>query len=444
MDPSDITPHEHDVLSGRGNGSNLHPGNIRFRQLVNVARERFVSGSLEDKKKYAYCIVHHISSLNPPGRFLLHTSKEYNPQSNKLFKSNNNTVQQMNPSDITPHEHDVLYYGRGNGSHTGTIRFRQLVNVARERYVSGSKEDKKKYVYCIVHHISSLNPPGRFLKQLDGKDGPWSIMSEKYAHDKTRQALREKAPAIEKALREKASDPFLMVLDEQQVDPLLYLSMVMTDPPLEHQFTAPAIEKALREKASDPFLMVLDEQQVDPLLYLSMVMTDPPSSINSLIEVNRRKSVQDALPLIQAVNTSTTTSSLERLHSHPNDATNFTSYCVHCGKNITTYDDEDGDDSNAKNITLRNGTRSFHFDMQGRENFVHDQLLRTDNSHDGHCIIDTMQEQYDEEMNWTKLDGKDGPWSIMSEKDARYKTRLALRSGLPFQLLRTDNSHDGH
>jgi len=191
-----------------------------------------------------------------------------------------------------------------------------------------------------------LNPPGRFLKKLDGKDGPWSIMSEKVVINKTRQALREKAPAIEKALREKAS----------------------------------AIEKAQRGK----FKKVLDEQQVDPLLYLSMVMTDPPSSINSLIEVNRRKSVQDALPLIQAVNTSTTTSSLERLHSHPNDATNFTSYCVHCGKNITTYDDEDGDDSNAKNITLRNGTRSFHFDMQGRENFVHDQLLRTDNSHDGH------------------------------------------------------------
>jgi len=112
----------------------------------------------------------------------------------------------MNPSDITPHDHDVLS-GRGNGSnlHPGNIRFRQLVNVARERYVSGSKEDKKKYVYCIVHHISSLNPPGRFLKKLDGKDGPWSIMSEKVVINKTRQALREKAPEIEKALREKAS-----------------------------------------------------------------------------------------------------------------------------------------------------------------------------------------------------------------------------------------------
>ncbi len=110
----------------------------------------------------------------------------------------------MDPSTITPHENDVLA-GRGNGVnlHPGNIRFRQLVNVAKEGYVLASLEDKRKYANCIVQHIRNLSPPGRFLKKSSGKDGYWSVMNDKGAHDKTRQALREGAPAIEKAQRDK-------------------------------------------------------------------------------------------------------------------------------------------------------------------------------------------------------------------------------------------------
>jgi len=64
------TPHDNDVIKGRGNGANLHPGNIRFRQLVKVAREGYALGSKADKKRYAENILQYISSLDPPGRFL--------------------------------------------------------------------------------------------------------------------------------------------------------------------------------------------------------------------------------------------------------------------------------------------------------------------------------------------------------------------------------------
>jgi len=65
-----ITPKDNDVIKGRGNGANLHPGNIRFRELIKAAREGYALSSKADKKQYTNWIVQHISNLDPPGRFL--------------------------------------------------------------------------------------------------------------------------------------------------------------------------------------------------------------------------------------------------------------------------------------------------------------------------------------------------------------------------------------
>ncbi len=98
----------------------------------------------------------------------------------------------------TPHDNDIIK-GRGNGAnlHPGNIRFRQLVKVAREGYALSSKADKKKYAESILQHISSLDPPGRFLDKDD--KGQWFVMDAKKSKAKTRQALREGVPAIVKA-----------------------------------------------------------------------------------------------------------------------------------------------------------------------------------------------------------------------------------------------------
>ncbi len=98
----------------------------------------------------------------------------------------------------TPHDNDIIK-GRGNGAnlHPGNIRFRQLVKVAREGYALSSKADKKRYAASILQHISSLDPPGRFLDKDD--KGQWFVMDAKESKAKTRQALREGVPAIMKA-----------------------------------------------------------------------------------------------------------------------------------------------------------------------------------------------------------------------------------------------------
>jgi hypothetical protein len=99
-----------------------------------------------------------------------------------------------------PHDHDVLS-GRGNfvNYHAGNEHFRVLVRNYKVAYVACPKPQKGKFSKMIYDEIRSLDPPGRFLKQ-DDNTKLWYDIGEKKALDKTRQALREGAPDIQKEL----------------------------------------------------------------------------------------------------------------------------------------------------------------------------------------------------------------------------------------------------
>lgn len=70
--PNEIIVTDHDVLKGRGVHISSHPGNKRFRALVQARYDgRYCSGfSTSEKKALGEEIVVHIQSLTPPGRFL--------------------------------------------------------------------------------------------------------------------------------------------------------------------------------------------------------------------------------------------------------------------------------------------------------------------------------------------------------------------------------------
>jgi hypothetical protein len=91
--------------------------------------------------------------------------------------------------------------GRGNNInfHSGNKYFRSLVKSIRLEYVNTPKGDKLYFGKLVVKHIRSLNPPGRFLQQ-DATTGCFNDIGEKKALDKTRQALREGAPELEKGI----------------------------------------------------------------------------------------------------------------------------------------------------------------------------------------------------------------------------------------------------
>ena len=63
-------PHPHDVLAGRGNSINSHPGNQYFRSLVRHLKNEYVITPKRGKPLFAKLIVKHIQALQPLGRFL--------------------------------------------------------------------------------------------------------------------------------------------------------------------------------------------------------------------------------------------------------------------------------------------------------------------------------------------------------------------------------------
>ena len=96
---------------------------------------------------------------------------------------------------ITPHDHDVLS-GRGNSvnHHPGNEYFRSLVRHHKLAYVRCPKPQKEQFSKLIVSTVRDREPPGRFLKQNPTTKLWYNIGTQK-ALDKTRQALREGAPA---------------------------------------------------------------------------------------------------------------------------------------------------------------------------------------------------------------------------------------------------------
>jgi len=77
-----IVVHNHDVLCGRGVSIAGHPGNLRFRALVQSRHDANYCDSYTTSEKRAVAaeIVDHIRSLDPPGRFLQRSVRIRHPR----------------------------------------------------------------------------------------------------------------------------------------------------------------------------------------------------------------------------------------------------------------------------------------------------------------------------------------------------------------------------
>ncbi|VEU44098.1 unnamed protein product [Pseudo-nitzschia multistriata] len=63
-------PHDHDVMYGRGGGTNHHPGNKRYRKMVEDRKVKYVNSKRLDKPLVALEIIKEWRAQWPPGRFL--------------------------------------------------------------------------------------------------------------------------------------------------------------------------------------------------------------------------------------------------------------------------------------------------------------------------------------------------------------------------------------
>lgn len=93
-------------------------------------------------------------------------------------------------------------FGRGGGTnnHIGNIRFRQLVNEHKFRYLAAPKIEKPKIARELVGLWRKLDPPGRFLvkkcSEEKGKEFLWFDVGDRKAREKTSQCLRERTPDV--------------------------------------------------------------------------------------------------------------------------------------------------------------------------------------------------------------------------------------------------------
>ena len=63
-------PHDNDVMYGRGGGTNHHPGNKRYRKMVEDRKLEYVNSKRLDKPLVALEIIRLWRGQVPPGRFL--------------------------------------------------------------------------------------------------------------------------------------------------------------------------------------------------------------------------------------------------------------------------------------------------------------------------------------------------------------------------------------
>ncbi len=61
---------DNDVMLGRGRGTNHHPGNKRFRAIVEEQKDQYNKASRIEKPVIALAVVHQVRALLPSGRFL--------------------------------------------------------------------------------------------------------------------------------------------------------------------------------------------------------------------------------------------------------------------------------------------------------------------------------------------------------------------------------------
>lgn len=64
------TPGKNDCLYGRGGATNHHPGNKKYRKLVECKKAVYLASKRLDKPEVSLNVVHIWRAMNPPGRFL--------------------------------------------------------------------------------------------------------------------------------------------------------------------------------------------------------------------------------------------------------------------------------------------------------------------------------------------------------------------------------------
>ena len=176
-----------------------------------------------------------------------------------------------------PGVNDVMC-GRGGGTnnHIGNVRFRQLVNGHKLRYLAASKVEKPMVAREVVQIWRNLNPPGRFLAQdkSQGENALWNDIGDKKAREKASQCLRERTADVV---------PFVKQLELHQK--LLEDEKKSADDGKKEDSTANSSdnEDGNKQTAAELGQRLLQQQQAAAVAaHVNLQANIPPSLLNSV------------------------------------------------------------------------------------------------------------------------------------------------------------------
>jgi len=181
-------PRDNDVISGRGNGANRRPGNIRFREIVTKYKDVYLYAKAADKKMIARNVVKEVEAMSPPARFLHQDEKTgiwtvldrrktlrkvaqalREPSLRKFHESSKNSVSSSTPGQKSP---DVISDFSGevrneppsislssSATENGTRHKRILFRASNESNTTSDVRKKSRSEHSenvIIHHDGNV------------------------------------------------------------------------------------------------------------------------------------------------------------------------------------------------------------------------------------------------------------------------------------------------
>ena len=131
-------PHYHDVLCGRGGGTNAHVGNSHWRMLVAANKELYVTLPKKQKMLLSKSIVNAVRSQTPPGRFL-----QKDPKTNLWYDVGDQRAQEKTSQALREGAPDIRTKIKGSEDETAADPATGAAEVASPESSSGTTSDKK-------------------------------------------------------------------------------------------------------------------------------------------------------------------------------------------------------------------------------------------------------------------------------------------------------------
>jgi hypothetical protein len=129
-------PHPHDVLCGRGGGTNNHIGNSHWRMLVAANKQLYITLPKRQKMLLSRSIVNAVRSQTPSGRFLQKDSK-----SNLWFDVGDQKAQEKTSQALREGAPDIRKKVAGETEEDGTGEFG--THATEEKNNSGESSDEE-------------------------------------------------------------------------------------------------------------------------------------------------------------------------------------------------------------------------------------------------------------------------------------------------------------